>query len=102
MSRYYNFYSPNLNVFNLYDLVFGRKPKLLIDLETVPIVKVLRNVNDDTVKAHNAGPQMQNTKYKREINKIQIDTTTINPMRIYKRILHNLQYPKEYYELLSK
>ena len=23
-------------------------------------------------------------------------------MRIYKRIRHNLQYPKEYYELLSK
>ena len=78
MSRYYNFCSPNLNVFNLYDLVSGRKPKLLIDLETVAIVKVLGNANDDTVKACNARPQKQNTKYKREINKIQIDTTTIN------------------------
>ena len=32
---------PNLNNYSLYELVFGRKPKLLLDLETNPDIKVL-------------------------------------------------------------
>ena len=32
--------SPNLNNYSLYELVFGRKPKLLLDLETDPDIKV--------------------------------------------------------------
>ena len=38
----YNTYnSPNLSNYSLYELVFGRKPKLLLDLETNPDVKVV-------------------------------------------------------------
>ena len=33
--------SPNLSKYSLYELVFGRKPKLLLDLETSPDIKVL-------------------------------------------------------------
>ena len=33
--------SPNLNNYSLYELVFGRKLKLLLDLETNPDIKVL-------------------------------------------------------------
>ena len=33
--------SPNLSNYSLYELVFGRKPKLLLDLETDPDIKVL-------------------------------------------------------------
>ena len=33
--------SPNLSNFSPYELVFGRKPKLLLDLETDPDIKVL-------------------------------------------------------------
>ena len=32
--------SPNLSNYSLYELVFGRKPKLLLDLETDPDIKV--------------------------------------------------------------
>ena len=32
--------SPNLSNHSPYELVFGRKPKLLLDLETVPDIKV--------------------------------------------------------------
>ena len=32
--------SPNLCNYSLYELVFGRKPKLLLDLETDPDIKV--------------------------------------------------------------
>ena len=32
--------SPNLNNYSLYELVFRRKPKLLLDLETDPDIKV--------------------------------------------------------------
>ena len=32
--------SPNLNNYSPYELVFGRKPKLLLDLETDPDIKV--------------------------------------------------------------
>ena len=33
--------SPNLSYYSPYELVFGRKPKLLLDLETDPDIKVL-------------------------------------------------------------
>ena len=37
----YNTYnSPNLSNYSPYELVFGRKPKLLLDLETDPDIKV--------------------------------------------------------------
>ena len=39
MHNTYN--SPNLSNYTPYELVFGRKPKLLLDLETDPDVKVL-------------------------------------------------------------
>ena len=32
--------SPNLSIYSPYELVFGRKPKLLLDLETDPDIKV--------------------------------------------------------------
>ena len=32
--------SPNLSNYSLHELVFGRKPKLLLDLETDPDIKV--------------------------------------------------------------
>ena len=37
---YNTFNSPNLANYAPYDLVFGRKPKLLLDLETDPDVRV--------------------------------------------------------------
>ena len=37
---YNMFNSPNLGNYSPYELVFGRKPKLLLDLETVPGIKV--------------------------------------------------------------
>ena len=39
MYCYNTFCSPNLNRFSPYELVIGRKPKLLIDLKTDPNVK---------------------------------------------------------------
>ena len=35
-----NFNTPNLASYSPYELVFGRKPKLLLDLETTPDIKV--------------------------------------------------------------
>ena len=40
MHSYNTFCSPNLNGVSPYEIVSGRKPKLLIDLETYPNVKV--------------------------------------------------------------
>ena len=37
---YITYNSPNLNNYSPYQLVFGRKPKLLLDLETDPDIKV--------------------------------------------------------------
>ena len=37
---YNTFDTPNLAHYNHYELVFGRKPKLLLDLETNPDIKV--------------------------------------------------------------
>ena len=36
---YNTFNTPNLGNFSQYELVFGRKPKLLLDLETNPDIK---------------------------------------------------------------
>ena len=37
---YNTFNSPNLANYSLYELLFGRKPKILLDLETDPDIKV--------------------------------------------------------------
>ena len=37
---YKTFNTPNLTNFSPYKLVFGREPKLLLNLETTPIIKV--------------------------------------------------------------
>ena len=37
---YNTFNSPNLANYSPYELVFGRKPKILLDLETMPDIKV--------------------------------------------------------------
>ena len=38
--------SPNLSNYSPYELVFGRKPKLLLDLETDPDIKVSATYKD--------------------------------------------------------
>ena len=43
---YNTFNSPNLGNHSLYELVFGRKPKLLLDLETDPDIKVGRTFKE--------------------------------------------------------
>ena len=40
MLAYNTFNSPNLAYLSPYELVFGRKPKILLDLETDPDIKV--------------------------------------------------------------
>ena len=40
------FNNPNLGNYSPYELVFGRKPKLLFNLETMPDIKVLGTFND--------------------------------------------------------
>ena len=40
-SAYNTFNSPNLANYSLYKLVFGTKPKILLDLETDPDIKIL-------------------------------------------------------------
>ena len=43
---YNTFNTPNLGNYSLYELVFGRKPKLLLDLETNPDIKVSGTCKD--------------------------------------------------------
>ena len=43
---YNTFNTPNLANFSLYDLVFGRNPKLHLNLETMPDTKVVRSFKD--------------------------------------------------------
>ena len=43
---YNTFNSPNLGNHSLYELVFGRKPKLLLYIETDPVIKVSGTYND--------------------------------------------------------
>ena len=38
-SAYNTFNTPNLANYNPYELVFGRKPKILLNLETIPVIK---------------------------------------------------------------
>ena len=40
------FHSPNLGNYSLYELVFGRKPKILLDIETEPDIKVSGTYKD--------------------------------------------------------
>ena len=46
MYSYNTFCSPNLNGFSPYELVFGKKLKVLIDLETVPDIRILGTCNE--------------------------------------------------------
>ena len=46
MFAYNTFKSPNLGNYSPYDLTFGRKPKLLLNIETNPDIKVSRNVRE--------------------------------------------------------
>ena len=43
---YNTFKSPNLGNYSSYELVFSRKPKLLLDLETNPNIRVLGTFKD--------------------------------------------------------
>ena len=43
---YNMFNTPNLGHFSPYELVFGRKPKLLLNLETMPDIKVSDTFKD--------------------------------------------------------
>ena len=42
-SAHNTFNSPNLANYSPYELIFGRKPKILIDIETDPDIKVSGN-----------------------------------------------------------
>ena len=46
MFAYNTFHSPNLGNYSPYELTFGRKPKLLVDVETNPDIKVSRNFRE--------------------------------------------------------
>ena len=46
MFAYNTFNSPNLGNYSLYELTFGRKPKLLLNVETNPDIKVSRNFRE--------------------------------------------------------
>ena len=41
-----HFNSPNLGNYSPYELTFGRKPKLLLNVETIPDIKVSRNFRE--------------------------------------------------------
>ena len=43
---YNTFHSPNLGNYSPYELVFGRKPRILIDIETNPGIKVSGSFKD--------------------------------------------------------
>ena len=43
---YNTFNSPNLAKYSPYELVFGRKPKLLLNLETTPDIKLSGTFKD--------------------------------------------------------
>ena len=44
---YNTFNSPNLAKYSLCELVFGRKPKILLNLENMPNIKVSGTFKDD-------------------------------------------------------
>ena len=46
MFAYNTFNSPNLGNYSPYELTFSRKPKLLLNIDTNPDVKVSRNVRE--------------------------------------------------------
>ena len=46
MFAYNTFNSPNLGNYSPYELTFGRKPKLLLNVETNPEIKVSRNFKE--------------------------------------------------------
>ena len=46
MFVYNTFNSPNLGNYSPYELTFGRKPKLLLNIETNPDIRVSRNFRE--------------------------------------------------------
>ena len=46
MFAYNTFYTPNLGNYSQYELTFGRKPKLLLNVESNPDIKVSRNFRE--------------------------------------------------------
>ena len=46
MFAYNTFNSPNLGNYSPYELTFGRKPKLLLNIDTNPDIKVSRNFRE--------------------------------------------------------
>ena len=46
MFAHNTFNSPNLENYSPYELIFGRKPKLLLNVETNPDIKVSRNFRE--------------------------------------------------------
>ena len=44
---YNTFNSPNLANYSPYEIVFGRKPKVLLNLDTIPDIKVLDTFKDN-------------------------------------------------------
>ena len=61
MLAYNTFNSPNLANYIPYKLVFGRKPKILLDLETDPDIKVLGMYTDYHVLLERRLKYLQNT-----------------------------------------
>ena len=72
---YNTFNTPNLANYTPYELVFGRKPKLLLDLETTPDIKVsgtskdyytLLNKRLQYLQSYSRilGPKISNYKYR--------------------------------------
>ena len=49
-STYNTFNAPNLANSSLYELVFDRKPKLLLNLETMPDIKAPETFKDQFIK----------------------------------------------------
>ena len=66
---YNTFNSPNLANHSPYELVFGRKPKLLLDLETNPNIKIM-----GTYKEY----YMQLGKRLKNLHKLLLDARTKN------------------------
>ena len=57
---YNTFNSPNLGIYSPYELTFGRKPKLLLNIETNPDIKVSRNFREYYESFHKRFKYFQN------------------------------------------
>ena len=68
MFAYNIFHTPNLGNYSSYDLVFGRNPRVLIDIETTPDIKMSGTFKDYhtllTKRLHYLQKMLQNFKMK--------------------------------------